>query len=127
MITTVLIVEDERLQAMALKSIFTSLGLHVIGLASSCEEAVGKTRNQPPDLIIMDIQLEGDRTGVDAAQEIRSFCNCPIVFQSACTDATWIQKALRFPLSVLLNKSTGIAEWALVVQLFDQNQIQMVA
>lgn len=127
MITTVLIVEDERIHALALKAIFTSLGLHVTGMARSCEEAVGKTRNQPPDLIIMDIQLEGNRTGVDAATEIRHFCQCPIVFQSACTDLTWIEKALKFPTSVLMGKSIQSEEWALVVSLFEQSQIQMVA
>jgi len=127
MISTVLIVEDERLLAMALRSTFVSLGIQVLDTVSTYEEAVSKTNQLHPDLIIMDIHLESEKNGVQAAEAIRRFSHAPIVFQSNCADEEWVEKAHQLPSSLFLGKTNSKSEWNSALSLLSYNAIPMVA
>jgi len=76
----ILIVEDEAIIALNLKRTLESMGHQVLPVAVSMERAVENTRGGKPDLILMDILLKGDGTGIDAAYEIRRFSKVPIMF-----------------------------------------------
>jgi CheY-like chemotaxis protein len=76
----ILIVEDEAIIALNLKRTLESLGHQVLPVAASMEKAVENARNGKPDLILMDILLKGEGTGIDAAYEIRRFSKVPIMF-----------------------------------------------
>lgn len=76
----VLIVEDESIIAWDLKKTLERMDGEVVGIAPSADAAVEKARSDDPDLILMDITLRGDRTGVDAAMAIRGFSDVPIVY-----------------------------------------------
>ena len=69
--TSLLVVEDESIVAMDIKHRAEGLGYKVMGIASSGEEAISKTGEFLPDLILMDIVLKGKMDGVQAAQIIR--------------------------------------------------------
>ncbi|HOY94159.1 MAG TPA: response regulator [Catalimonadaceae bacterium] len=127
MITTVLIVEDELLLALALRCTLASLGLKVLGTAKSFDEAIAKTNDLHPDLIVMDIHLEGDRNGVEAAESIRHFSHTPIVFQSSTTETEWIEKARRMPDSVFMSKTTSQSDWNSALGTFRIGNMGMVA
>jgi CheY-like chemotaxis protein len=81
----VLIVEDEIIVAWDLKQIFERLGSEVLPIAASAEQAVEQTRTGAPDLILMDITLKGDKTGIAAAAEIRQFSQVPIIYLTGNT------------------------------------------
>jgi CheY-like chemotaxis protein len=83
----VLIVEDEFFVAMDVETILSDAGCEVVGIATSADEAVAKARHSLPDLILMDIRLQGDRDGIDAASEITRDHKIPIVFVTANPDA----------------------------------------
>ncbi|HIE32175.1 MAG TPA: PAS domain S-box protein, partial [Methanosarcinales archaeon] len=90
----ILIVEDEAIVSEDLRITITDLGYEVVGRASSADEAVAKAFELKPDLILMDIVLKGDKTGIDASYEIKEKMNIPIIFLTAYSDVELIDKAL---------------------------------
>src|SRR5262249_182267 len=72
--TQILVVEDERLVATALQNELGKFGYGVAGIASSADEAVEKALAAKPDLILMDINLQGRADGIQAAQKIHERC-----------------------------------------------------
>ncbi|GAI47805.1 unnamed protein product, partial [marine sediment metagenome] len=84
--TRILIVEDEVTDAEGLKKIIRGLGYEVAGHAVTAEDAVSKAMEVKPDLILMDIMLKGDKTGIDAAQEIMRKNDIPVIYLTAYSD-----------------------------------------
>jgi two-component system cell cycle sensor histidine kinase/response regulator CckA len=91
--TQILVVEDERLVAKALQNELEQFGYHVSGIASSAADAVGQAEESRPDLVLMDIHLQGEDDGVEAAQKIQSRCGIPVIFLSAFSDAQTVNRA----------------------------------
>ncbi|MCI0414928.1 response regulator [bacterium] len=67
----VLIVEDERLIAENLKLIVEDHNYRVVDLASNSEEAIHKAKVSKPDLILMDVRIQGEMDGIHAASLIQ--------------------------------------------------------
>lgn len=111
MISTVLIVEDETILAIALRSMLQSFGFQVVATARTCTEAISQTQACHPDLIVMDINLADDATGLDAAEEIRHFSNIPIVFQSATQEEEILQRVHTVTHSTFLPKTLSKIDW----------------
>jgi CheY-like chemotaxis protein len=89
----ILIVEDEAVVARDLEQTLERLGYEVTGVALFAAEAVGKTAETRPDLVLMDISLQGDRDGVQAAEVINQRFGTPIVFLTAHTDKATVARA----------------------------------
>ncbi len=89
----ILVVEDEALVAKDMGMVLTDLGYDVVGYAASADDAVKKAAALEPDLILMDIVLKGQKTGIDASYEIKAKRDIPILFLTAYTDITLIDKA----------------------------------
>jgi DNA-binding NarL/FixJ family response regulator len=79
----VFIVEDDQLLAMALSAQVETMGYRVAGTAGTAEEAVRGVLELRPQVVIMDMQLAGWGTGLDAARSIRRNLEVPIVFYTA--------------------------------------------
>lgn len=77
---SILIIEDEALIAMELARIIRELGHHVCGTASRQSEAVALAAQSRPSLILADIQLKGNDSGIDAVQEILQSVDVPVIF-----------------------------------------------
>ncbi|PCJ66050.1 MAG: hypothetical protein COA58_08225 [Bacteroidetes bacterium] len=88
------IVEDEVAIAMDLEMNLDMLGYEVSGHAVSYEEALELYRTNKPDLVLMDINLFGDKTGIDVANWIKENGNTPVVFLTAFNDATTFNNAI---------------------------------
>jgi len=91
---TIFIVEDEALVALDLRSRLEALGYSVAGTASSGREAVMKIAETRPDLVIMDIVLQGEMDGIEVAERIRDL-KVPVVFLTAYSDPETIGRARR--------------------------------
>ncbi len=89
----VLIVEDELLVAADIEESLEILGYKVIGSVATGEAAIKKVNEQLPDIILMDIMLKGDMTGIDTANIIRQKHDVPIVYLTANADIATIEKA----------------------------------
>jgi len=81
-----LIVEDESIIAMELKFRLKNMGFNVMHFARNAEEAVAYALEGLPDMIFMDILLEGSVDGIDAAREIMKTMEVPIIFITAFSD-----------------------------------------
>lgn len=84
--TRVMIVEDEAITAMATGAMLKRLGHVVAASVSSGEAALEAFRRQHPDLVLMDIRLDGEMDGIETAREIRRDSEVPVVFVSAYVD-----------------------------------------
>ncbi len=81
--TKVLIIEDEPIIAADLESLVEELGHEVTGNATTHTEAVAMARANPPGLILCDIQLADNSSGIDAAHDILKEMDVPIIFITA--------------------------------------------
>ncbi|MCB5409929.1 response regulator [Pseudogemmobacter faecipullorum] len=80
----VMIIEDEAIIALDLSAIVESLGHHVTGIARTRDEAVALAQSDRPDLILADIQLADNSSGVDAVSDILAgFTDLPVIFITA--------------------------------------------
>ncbi len=89
----ILIVEDERIIAMDIKHSLLNLGYDVVGMVASGEDAIIKAGESYPDLVLMDIMLQGEMDGIEAAEEIRNRYNIPMVYLTAYANDTILQRA----------------------------------
>ena len=87
----ILVVEDEGLIAADIASRLEGLGHEVIGAVGTAEEALAKAGEA--DLVLMDIRLDGQRDGVQAATEIRDRFRVPVVFLTGQSDRATIERA----------------------------------
>ena len=91
--TKILIVEDEAIVAEDIHNSLRGLGYIISAVVSSGEEAITKIEEDMPDLVLMDIVLKGDMDGIEAAGQIYSRFNIPVVYLTAFTDEKTIERA----------------------------------
>jgi len=77
----IMIVEDERITAEHLQEILSELGYTVTAAVANAADAIREAQNTSPDLILMDIHIEGTMDGIDAARIIRERFHIPVVYQ----------------------------------------------
>jgi len=89
----ILIVEDESIIALDIKSTLENLGYAVMGIVASGAEAIRIAGEGHPNLVLMDIRLKGGMDGVQAAEQIRADFDVPVVYLTAHADDTTLQRA----------------------------------
>jgi PAS domain S-box-containing protein len=90
---SILIVEDERIVALELEARLRRMGHAVVGSVASAREAIAESRRLVPDLVLMDIKLQGEMDGIDAAATLRSELDVPVVYLTAFADDETVQRA----------------------------------
>lgn len=89
----VLIVEDEPIVAEDIKNRLELLGYEVAGLAKSADKAVALAGRERPEIVLMDIRLEGQTDGIEAADQIRKRWDLPVIFLTAYSEDSAISRA----------------------------------
>ncbi len=89
----ILIVEDEALTAEDIKGQLEEAGYGVSAIVSTAEEALALLEGTRPDLVLMDIVLDGELDGIDAATVIKSKYHIPVVYLTAYTDKEKVERA----------------------------------
>ena len=87
-----LIVEDECLFAMSLAVDMQALGFTTCDVAANGQDDFLKVIEDAPDIVLMDVNLEGGREGIEAARWLREVCDIPVVFVTAYTDPDTIER-----------------------------------
>jgi len=108
----ILIVEDEQIVAVDIETQLERLGYRVVGTAASGEEACAKAAELEPDLVLMDVQIEGPTDGIEVARRIRESRPVPVVFLTAFTDVETLQRAKR------------VEPYGYIVKPFDQRDLE---
>lgn len=89
----IIIADRENVTALNLKKQLESLGYQILGIASTGEEALQKTENQRPDLVIMDIRLGGMLDGIQAAEKINTQCRIPVIYMIDTAGQTTVRRS----------------------------------
>lgn len=91
---TVLIVEDDLILNLLYESFMEKMGFETHGELVYGKTAVDMTKKINPDLILMDIALEGDMNGIEAMEKIREFSEVPVIFITGNSDSEHRKKAM---------------------------------
>lgn len=91
---TVLIVEDDLILNLLYESFMEKMGFETHGELVYGKTAVDMSRSTNPDLILMDIALEGEMNGIEAVEKIREFSNVPVIFITGNSDSEHREKAI---------------------------------
>lgn len=91
--TNVLVVEDESIVSKDIQQSLKKLGYNVVGAASTGEKAIDLAHAENPDIILMDIMLKGNITGIETSEKIKEDLNIPIIFLTAYADEATLSKA----------------------------------
>ena len=112
--TNIMIVEDEGIVSLDLEHLLQSLGYKVVAVAASAQEAIGKFVQAHPDLILMDIRLNGTIDGIEVARFLYERYNVPIVYLTALVDVN------------TLNRANTTHYYGYVVKPYDEIKLQNV-
>lgn len=88
-----LVVEDQAIIALDLASRLANLGYEVVGTANNADGAVRQALLHKPDLILMDIHLQGERDGIQAVEQLRTLADLPVIYLTAHSDLPTLQRA----------------------------------
>lgn len=93
MVKKILIVEDDMILAMVNKKYVELLGHKVVQSVRTGQDAIDAVKTHNPDLILMDIRIEGEMDGIEAMEEIRKFSNIPVVYLTGNSESSTKQRA----------------------------------
>ncbi|MBC8415622.1 MAG: response regulator [Candidatus Cloacimonetes bacterium] len=110
----ILIVEDERMIAEDIKLTLVHFNYKVIGIISKGEDALKKLEKLAPDLILMDIMLNGKLNGIETGAIITNKYDIPIIFLTAYADDKTIDQA------------TSASPYGFILKPFDSKEIHAV-
>jgi DNA-binding NarL/FixJ family response regulator len=89
----VVIIEDEALIALDLEMIMESMGFNVVGTSDNGDEALDIIASRNPDLILLDINIKGQKDGIELAEIIRTKTKKPFVFITSYADKNTLERA----------------------------------
>ncbi|BAY32876.1 two-component hybrid sensor and regulator [Nostoc carneum NIES-2107] len=113
----VLVVEDDHILAVNFQEILESLEYTVVGIANSAETAITKATDLNPNLILMDVQLQYEIDGIEAAGEIWDNLQIPIIYVTEYSDTNTVDRAIQtFPFAYLL-KPVGRQDFYVSIQI----------
>jgi CheY-like chemotaxis protein len=113
----ILIVEDENIIALDIRSMLEDLGYMVSDVVSSGEESIKRASKSRPDLILMDIKLKGNLDGVSAGEEIIKLFRIPIVYLTAYSDPNTIKR---------INEGKNGNRASVINKPFDEEELQSI-
>jgi len=91
----VMIVEDEALVGLDIKYNLTNYGYNVIGISSSGKEAISLAIKEKPEIILMDIRLNGGMDGIETATYLWKRLSVPIIYLTAYSEDNTLLEALK--------------------------------
>lgn len=89
----ILVVEDENIVAKDIENRLKNMGYKVPAVTATGEDAIHKVEEHHPDLVLMDIMLKGMMDGVTAAEKIRHQFNVPVIYVTAYSDQSTLDRA----------------------------------
>jgi PAS domain S-box-containing protein len=88
-----MVVEDERVVARDIEDSLRGMGYEVVGSAASAEECLRSATNRCPDLVLMDVRIQGQLDGIETAKILRSRFGVPVIYLTAYADTETVNRA----------------------------------
>ena len=82
----VLLVEDDFMLSLISKKHIELMGHQVVATAANSVDAIAAAKKHMPEVIVMDIRLNGETDGIDTAIEIGKFSSAPVIYLSGTSD-----------------------------------------
>jgi two-component system, response regulator PdtaR len=117
---TILVVEDERIISLAVEMHIKNLGHRVGASVATGEAALAVLDSVRPDLVLMDIHLEGELDGIETARRIIEHGGPPVAYATAYTDPETRARALATKPLAFLSKPLALADILALVQQLRQ-------
>ncbi|MES2773340.1 MAG: response regulator [Bacteroidota bacterium] len=114
---SILIVEDEGIVAMNLSAGLEHDGYHVVGIADNAAEAVDLFKEHEVDIVLMDINIIGDKDGITTAAELMKIKQVPVIFLTAFTDADTVSRVKLLQPAAFLTKPYNINNVRIAIDL----------
>ncbi len=112
----VLLVEDERIVALALKHELAAHGHQVVAIASSGAQALEALATAEPEVVLMDVMIEGEIDGIETARQVSLRSAIPIIYLTGEADAATRKRAMHSPNCMgYLNKPVTAAALSQVI------------
>lgn len=89
----ILVVEDDYILALAQVRSLQKKGYDVVASVPSGIAAIEAVKNLSPDLIIMDIRIEGEMDGIETMMEIQKFSDIPVIYSTGNSEAAIMERA----------------------------------
>lgn len=99
-----IIIEDNLILSILYENYLKQKVFKTLGEIKDGHTAVKLVKKYSPDIVIMDIQLEGDMDGIEAMHEIRKFSNVPVIFITGNTDSHTVKRAREITYSRFMGK-----------------------
>ena len=93
--TKIILVEDDEATVLVLRRGLEKLGCVVLAMAESGKDALDAALEHDPDIVFMDILLKGEMDGIDAAREIKEYCETAVIFLTAQADPAVQKRAAK--------------------------------
>ena len=91
----IFVVEDEAIVALEIARTVEKFGYVCVGMAADYEGALRNIREKLPDLVVIDLMLKGDRTGIDIARELHNISeSISFIYLTSVTDERWMHEAI---------------------------------
>ncbi len=90
----ILIIEDDKMLSAIFEMFISEIGHEHIGTVTSCKDAIPLCKENRPDLVLMDIHLEGEKDGIETAKILGADFNIPVIYISGDTDKSTIINAV---------------------------------
>ena len=87
------IVEDESIVAKDIQNSLQKLGYNILGISNNGSDAIKNIVDLEPDIVLMDIMIKGNMTGIEVADIIKKEYNMPVIFLTAYGDEATLAKA----------------------------------
>ena len=111
LLNQVLIVDDEFLIVMGLSMQVEDMGLEVCATAATAEDAIAFAQRHRPAIVLMDVRLQGDKDGVDAALAIQQTVGSKVIFITGSREPATAARMNLGPATTVLFKP--VSEWQL--------------
>jgi DNA-binding response OmpR family regulator len=100
----IVIVEDYQIVAMHVRAVLERAGFKVPAAFATGEEFIEYMENSKPDLVLMDVMLDGDLDGINTVDILRKKHNLPVIFLTALSDNQATSRIRQFSNCALINK-----------------------
>jgi DNA-binding LytR/AlgR family response regulator len=117
----ILIVEDESIVALDLANGLERDGYHIAGIADNAEEAQQLFNDNDIDIVLMDVNIIGEKDGIDTAAEILKQKAVPIIYLTAFTDAATIDRIKQTHPAAFLSKPYNLTNVRIAIDLAVNN------
>lgn len=89
----VMLVEDDNILAMAMKSMLGKLGYEVVAVEKTGQDAISKAIEMNPDVMLVDIYLKDDTTGINVVEQLQDKINTQFIYVTGNTDSDHLNQA----------------------------------